>query len=358
MRSVWQKKREDAEKNGTLLTRSCPRWLKVSDDGKRFEVLHHHAKTIEYIFELRLEGHSLNGITKILNDNSAQTFSGDLGDWNPSTIEKILGNKAVIGTYSPSYRTMSKGVKEIINYFPSIISEEIFQDVQEIRLTPFGRDKTFDNPYLINIFRSILRCSSCGCSIIMTGVDSKGMGYYVCPMRRLHRCSTLPIRRDSTDRILVKVILASMDAFKSNASFPNAITQLENHLLDTHLKINNLLDALQVAPDVTELAGRVKVLSKELRDGELKLRALKSREINATSEMVAHMDLSDKANREECRSYALRNIEKIILNTSMQICNVYLMNGLVIINLPLNKFIYPANLISSLAFVDDNTLIL
>lgn len=149
-----------------------------------------HAKTIKYIFKLRLKGHSLNGITKILNDKKTQTLTGNPGIWNPSTIEKILGNKAVTGTYCPSYRTMSKGVKNIDNYYPRIISYKIFQDVQEIRLTPFGRDKTYDNPYLINLFRSILRCSSCGCSIIMTGIDNKGMGYYVCPMRRLHRCST------------------------------------------------------------------------------------------------------------------------------------------------------------------------
>ena len=357
MRSVWQKKREDAEYNGKLLTRSCPRWLRTTDDGKSFEILPQQAKTIKYIFKLRLKGHSLNGITKILNDKKIQTLSGKPGVWSPSTIEKILANKAVTGTYCPSYRTMSKGVKNIDNYFPSIISKKTFQDVQEVRLTPFGRDKTYDNPYLINLFRSILRCSSCGCSIIMTGIDSKGMGYYVCPMRRLHRCNTPPIKRDITDRVLVSVLLANMDYLQASFSGKNAIKQLENYLVDTQIKINHLLDALQVAPDVTELANRVRILSKELRDGELRLRTLRFRGGNATGEAVANMDLSNKINRVKCRNYALSNIEKIIINTSTQQCDIYLMNGLVIINFPLRKTIHPDNFISSLAFIDNNTLI-
>lgn len=252
---------------------------------------------------------------------------------------------------------MSKGVKNIDNYFPSIISKKTFQDVQEVRLTPFGRDKTYDNPYLINLFRSILRCSSCGCSIIMTGIDSKGMGYYVCPMRRLHRCNTPPIKRYITDRVLVSVLLANMDYLQASFSGKNAIKQLENYLVDTQIKINHLLDALQVAPDVTELANRVRILSKELRDGELRLRTLRFRGGNATGEAVANMDLSNKINREKCRNYALSNIEKIIINTSTQQCDIYLMNGLVIFNFPLGKTIHPDNFISSLAFIDNNTLI-
>ncbi|MFB5644395.1 recombinase family protein [Kluyvera ascorbata] len=356
MLAVWQKKRDDAESSGKLLTRSCPRWLKVRDDGENFEILPQQTKTIKYIFNLRLKGHSLNGITKILNDKKIKTLSGKPGIWNPSTIEKILGNKAVTGAYCPSYRTMSKGVKSIDNYFPSIISKKIFQDVQAIRLTPFGRDTTYDNPFLINLFRSILRCSSCGCSIIMTGIDSKGMGYYVCPMRRLHRCNTPPIRRDITDRVLISVLLASMDSLQTSYSGKNAIKQLESYLLDTHIKINHLLDALQVAPDVAELADRVRILSKELRDGELKLRTLRSRGRNVNGEEVANLDLGDKINREKCRNYALSNIEKIIINTTTQQCNIYLMNGLVIFNFPLNKFIHPDNFISSLVFIDNNTL--
>ncbi|WP_320337934.1 recombinase family protein [Citrobacter youngae] len=357
MRSVWQKKREDAEKNGKLLTRSCPRWLKATEDGGGFEVLPQHAKTIKYIFKLRLKGHSLNGITKILNDKKTQTLTGNSGVWNPSTIEKILGNKAVTGTYCPSYRTMSKGVKNIDNYYPRIISYKIFQDVQEIRLTPFGRDKTYDNPYLINLFRSILRCSSCGCSIIMTGIDNKGMGYYVCPMRRLHRCSTPPIRRDFTDQVLVGVLLANMDFLQDSFSGKNAIKQLEHYLVDVHIKINHLLDALQIAPDVMELSNRVRLLSKELRDGELRLRTLKSRGGNTTGEMVASMELDNKINREKCRNYALSNIEQIIIDTAMQKCDIHLMNGLRILNFPLRKIIHHDNFISSLAFIDNNTLI-
>lgn len=358
MRSAWQKKRDDAEKNGTLLTRSCPRWLKITDDGKSFEVISLHVKSITKIFKLRLKGHSLNSITKILNDNNIPNLSGGLGHWNPSTIEKLLGNKALIGTYSPSYRTMSKGVKDIPGYFPSVISMKLFLDVQEIRLSPFGREINKDNPYLINLFRSILYCNLCGHSIIMSGIDAKGMGYYVCPMRRLHRCNTPPIRRDIADRALVHVLLRCIDAMQMDYSGGGTIKQYEMHLIELQKNINHLVEALQVAPDVRELAEKVREVSKELRDGELRLRTLKSRSKYAGGEEVANMDLGIKNNRERCRNFALRYIEKIMINTSINQCDVYLMNGLKILNFPLVKHLHPDSFISSLKYIDNNTLIL
>lgn len=357
MKSVWQKKREDAENNGTLITRACPRWLKVKTDGDSFEVIPEHAKTIKLIFELRSKGNSLNGITKILNDKRILTLSGKSGIWNPSSIEKLLSNKAVIGTYCPSYRTMSKGVKSIEHYFPPVITKKLFHEVQEVRLAPFGHERNFNNPYLINLFRSLLRCSLCGCSMIVTGVDYKGMGYYVCPMRRLHRCNTPPIRRDIVDSILVSTLLAHMDYLQASSSGKNAIKLLEQDLIEIHSKINNILCALEVAPNVRELADRVKELSKELRNGELRLGILKARVGKSTGELIASLDLSNKNNREKCRDFALSNIERISLNTIAKKCDIHLMNGVAIFNLSLNKIIHPDNFINSLIFMEDNTLI-
>ncbi len=358
MRSAWKKKREEAEISGKILTRSCPRWLSVSENGESFEINDKHAKTINQIFKLRLKGHSLNAITKILNDKKVITLTDSVGAWNPTTIEKLLGNKALIGIYSPSYQTMSKGVKEISNYFPVVVSENLFHKVQEVRLTPFGRDKNYDNPYLINIFRSLLRCKVCGFSIIMTGVDPKGMGYYVCPMRRVHRCVTPPIRRDIADYNFIGILLKNLDALQLNPNTPNAVKQLESQIIETEIKINRLIAALQIAPDVTELAQKVRELSKELRDGELKLRSLKARGTPSSSEAIATLDLSVKQNREKCRNYAARHINKVILNTEAQRCDVYLMNGLKILNFPLTKRIHPDYFISALAYIDGDTLIL
>lgn len=356
MRSAWKKKREDAERTGKIITRSCPRWLKISENKESFLVDESRAKTVNKIFKLRLKGHSLNGITKILNDKKIMTFTGEISAWNPTTIEKLLGNKALIGTYVPSYRTMSKGVREIPGYFPAVITEKLFNDVQAVRLSPYGRDSNFNNPYLVNMFRSVMRCKCCGHSIMMSGIDGRGMGYYVCPMRRLHRCDAPAIRRDTVDAALVGTLVSSLDWLHGNFTDSNAIKSLETTLLDLQMKMNRLIDALQVAPDVEQLALKVKELSRELHYGEIQLRSLKSRHKAMFNLDVSGMDLSDGKEREKCRDYIGRKIEKIILDTSCGRCDVYLTNGVRIIDFPLLKKLDKQSFISSLEYIDGETL--
>lgn len=356
MRSAWQKKREDAEKSGKLITRACPRWLKVSSDGDSFEIIEEHKKTILKIFKLRLKGHSLNGITKILNDKSIVTLTGEVGRWNPSTIERLLGNKALNGTYVPSYQTMSKGVKEITGYFPVVVPNKLFNDVQNVRLAPYGRTKNSDNPYLINIFRSVLRCKCCGRSIIMSGIDNRGMGYYVCPMRRLHRCDTPPIRRDVVDDILIGTIVYSMDWFQHNYSLNGVVKQLEAKLIELQIKISRLIEALQVAPDVEQLAGKVRELNKELRAGELKLRTMKAKSAISTSIDIPLLDLSDVNNRERCREYVMKRLDKVDLDTAGGRCDIHMTSGIRLLNFPLNKKISHENLINALEYMDEGVL--
>ncbi|MBM7342711.1 recombinase family protein [Pantoea coffeiphila] len=357
MRSAWQKKREEAEKTGKIITRSCPRWLKVSEDGRGFQIIEARAKVINQIFKLRLKGHSLNGITKLLNDKKTETLTGEVGVWNPSTIEKLLGNKALIGTYVPSYQTMSKGVKEIPNYFPQIVTEKLFNDVQGFRLTPFGKDATYDNPYLVNIFRSVLRCKRCGHSIMMSGIDSKGMGYYVCPMRRLHRCDSPALRRGDVDTVLIGTLLASLDWFLKSHIGSGRIKLLENRLTELHIQINRLIEALQIAPDVEQIANKVRDLNKELRNGEIQLRMLKSKGDRTSGFAISQMDLSNRKNRERCRDYAIRCLEKIVVDTAGGRCDVYLVNGVRLLNFPLLNPISQQSLISAIEYLDENTLI-
>ncbi|WP_407579576.1 recombinase family protein [Citrobacter koseri] len=358
MRFAWQKKREEAAKTGKLITRSCPRWLKPDESGEHFVVINEYANSVNQVFKLRLRGHSLNAIAKTLNDKGVITLTGEYGVWNPSTIEKLLGNKAVIGTYTPSYRTMSKGVKEILNYFPSIISEKLFSEVQEIRLSPFGKDKTFDNPYLINIFRSIMRCKICGHSIIMTGITSTGTGYYVCPMRRLHRCDTPPIRRDLVDSYLINGVLAIANRINSVSDVQNMISLQERKIFDIHCKINHLIDALQVAPEVEALALKVKELNSNVTAEELLLKSLKSKSRDISSMSINSLDLEHKKDRERCRIFAGRHLNSINLDTRQKTCDLNLVSGLKIFNYPLYKEVVPDYLLNALPFADDGYLLL
>lgn len=358
MKSAWKKKREEAEKSGKIITRSCPRWLKVNKSENGFELIPEHAKTIIEIFRLRLKGYSLNGIVKILNDKNVITLTGEIGVWNPSTIEKLLVNKAVIGVNVPSYRTIANGIKEIPDYFPRVIFDKIFYASREYRKPPFGKDKHTDNPYLINIFRSIMKCKACGHSIILNSIDAKGMGYYVCPMRRLHRCNTLSIRRDIVDVNLVTTVVILADKFQASSTSRESTRSLQDRNIEILKNIDRLIEALQVAPEVTALATKIKALHKEFKSNEVTMRAIKNKQRLAISDDITKLDLTLKEDREKCRRFIFKTFKEIVIDTESKTCDISFSNGFKLINFPLLKSLNPELLISALAYADDATLIL
>ena len=131
----------------------------------------------------------------------------------------------------------------------------------------------------------------------------------------------------------------------------------ENRLVELNFSINRLIAALQIAPDVPELAMKVRELSKELRAGELKLRALRSRGVAGSKDWIAALNLADRRNRERCRDYAARHIDKLFLHTAEGRCDVHLLNGIKLINFPLKKKLPVSSFISSLAYMCGDTLI-
>ncbi|CNI74423.1 Resolvase%2C N terminal domain [Yersinia rohdei] len=358
IKSAWKKKREEAEVSGKIITRSCPRWLKINQAGNGFELIPEYAKTIKYIFNLRLKGESFNGIVKILNDEKVKTMKGEIGVWNPSTIEILLANKALIGVNVPSYRTITSGAKEITDYFPRVISDKIFYKVRDFKRPPFGKGKHTDNPYLINIFRSVMKCKACGYNIILNAIDGNGMGYYVCPMRRLHRCNTQSLRRDIVDANLVSTVVANADKFQTNAISRNSTRTLQDRNIEVLKSIDRLIEALQIAPEVVALAEKIKELHKEFKSNEATIREIKDKQKLVVSEDIATLDLSLKGDREKCRRFIFKTFKEIVLDTESKTCDICFTNGFKLINFPLVKSINPEQLISALAYTDDSTLIL
>ncbi|EPF2604196.1 TPA: recombinase family protein [Yersinia enterocolitica] len=358
MKSAWKKKREEAAASGKIITRSCPRWLKVNQRGDSFELIPEHARTIKEIFRLRLKGQSLNGIVKMLNDKKVITLTGEIGVWNPSTIEKLLVNKALIGINVPSYRTIANGIQEIPGYFPRVISDTIFYAVREFRKPPFGKDKHTDNPYLINLFRSVMKCKVCGHSIILNSIDGKGMGYYVCPMRRLHRCNTPSIRRDIADVNLITTVVIHADKFQTNSTSRGSTRSLQDRNIEVLKSIDKLIEALQIAPEVTALAEKIKALHKEFKSNEVTMRVAKNKQRLAVSEDVTNLDLTLKEDREKCRRFIFKTFKEIVLDTENKTCDICFSNGFKLINFPLLKSTNSEQLISALAYTDDSTLIL
>ena len=103
------------------------------------------AEVIRQIFQMYLDGYSIGGIKKYLEEKGILTSRGK-STWSKRTIETILANEKYVGdvilykTFSPNFpekkRIPNNGEHQKYiqeDHHPSIISRETFRAVQEMR---------------------------------------------------------------------------------------------------------------------------------------------------------------------------------------------------------------------------------
>ncbi|MFW5386522.1 hypothetical protein V1952_06290 [Yersinia sp. 2542 StPb PI] len=151
--------------------------------------------------------------------------------------------------------------------------------------------------YLVDIIAQYVRYSLAYALVSLNSIDGKGMGYYVCPMRRLHRCNTPSIRRDIADVNLITTVVIHADKFQTNSTSRGSTRSLQDRNIEVLKSIYKLIEALQIAPEVTALAEKIKALHKEFKSNEATIRAVKYKQRLAVSEDVTKLDLTLKDDR-------------------------------------------------------------
>ena len=157
LKDAWAKKKERAQQ-GLPMTRMCPRWIELAEEG--FRLIPEHAATVREIFRLSIEG---LGVQRILNclvaNQKTHPPFGDSGKWRDSYVLQILSNRAAYGEFQPQMR--EEGDKRvdcgqpIKNYYPAVISEELFYQAQagmKARFRVLGRPGEYET----NLFTGIV----------------------------------------------------------------------------------------------------------------------------------------------------------------------------------------------------------
>ncbi|MGN7359959.1 recombinase family protein [Paenibacillus sp. SAF-054] len=181
-------------------------------DGKRktLEVSPVQAEIVRKIFELYLNGNGEKSIVNYLNgDNETgqpiPSYKG--GVWGLSSIQRILQNENYTGytvfgrhTVEVSYNDlndlMDRGKKLIqkpksewertsFQTHEAIITEETFQQAQEIRLIRGGGTKGGRRNF-VNVFAKMIFCSECGSAMVTmkSGGKKQYYRYLFCSRRR------------------------------------------------------------------------------------------------------------------------------------------------------------------------------
>ncbi len=218
-----------AKKQGKYTSGTPPYgYLKDPDDNYKLIVDEKVADNVRYIFQLLLEGYTLNETAKILNnegiitararrkeikgyDAYANRWESTVEDtiWSHSMVRRIANNEVYTGTFAFNKSTKSKLDGGKVIYHPkeewirvydnheALISKEIFDEVEKILKSrhrkSFGvKKKKYKNSPLA----TFVRCNKCGYKIRFgkssNGKELIGINLYCYHCRMLEQEEKLP----------------------------------------------------------------------------------------------------------------------------------------------------------------------
>jgi DNA invertase Pin-like site-specific DNA recombinase len=199
---AWESKRKKA-KEGRILTSRGPAWLRLSKDRKNWEKIEERCETVRLIFELKADGIGNGSIVRELNASALWKK-----DWRESYIQKLVHDRRVLGEYQPHKMVNGKRAptgEPIPDYFPPIVSEELFYKVQE-QLARMGV-KGGRNGAISNLFGHLAKCGYCGSAmrLVNKGKPPKGGKYLVCDQAQRGRgCKRLAVRYEQIETSILE----------------------------------------------------------------------------------------------------------------------------------------------------------
>lgn len=145
---------------------ACPSWLGLSDDRRAFVYIEERASIVRKIFELSIGGFGSYFIAKHLNGQKVPAFPPS-EKWDHTTIDSMLRNRATVGEHQPKNyaNNNKKGIptgSPISNYYPAVISEEMFQAAQAARQNNLAVRRGRKGEGIANLFEGLTSCAYCG----------------------------------------------------------------------------------------------------------------------------------------------------------------------------------------------------
>lgn len=157
---------------------------KLDDEGKKLKewiINEDEAKIVREIFELCASGKTYFQISNILKEKYPKVISSirkekktnedkiTYRSWTDSSISCILNNKCYMGTYEYRKSIDNKETIEIVDIVPKIVSEDLFNDCQDM-IFRNGRNYYRSKRYL---FIQRLVCPKCGRIMACNGCKNK-----------------------------------------------------------------------------------------------------------------------------------------------------------------------------------------
>jgi DNA invertase Pin-like site-specific DNA recombinase len=170
----WEKRRERAREDGTLLGSRPPAWLECVDGRTR--PIPERAAAVRRIFLLAATGYGYTRIIKALTAEGVAPFgeaaapkanrvrSQFSGKWNRRYIKEILNDRRAVGEFQPRKDDHTPDGPPLPNYYHAVVSEEEYLlaragqgQRQLVGKDPGGNPRVGRDRKHVNLFRGMLR---------------------------------------------------------------------------------------------------------------------------------------------------------------------------------------------------------
>ena len=274
---AFKAKRQAAAEKRKPMGNVGPKWLRLSEDGSRYEKVPKMVKIIERIFDLAISGYGKNTIAKMLNAEGAPALKADQGilGWSTSSVGHVLRSRAVLGEWQgrtkrldPRRRERATAGPVIQDYFPQIISEQTFLEAQDA-IASRRKTQATKQTASFNVWQGVAKCLHCGSAmhLVNKGRPPKGNSYLECSLGKRGMCkSHRVIRLDHSEQVF-RLMLSRLDSMAlvrdSGAKLTKQLAANSARLADKQKALNELLD-LVMETRSPALAGRIAPIEGEI----------------------------------------------------------------------------------------------
>lgn len=259
----WKRKR-DAIKDGVLVTKKVPCWLKTVDG--RLEVIEGKAKVIRQIFEWSAKGYGQQTICRLLREKQIAPITR-ASRWHESFVQKLLETRVVLGEYQPhTFDELPDGTRARVpvgephkDYFPAVVSLGLWtrsRQAMVARRKVRGRVSKHVN----NLFTGLVFEDGVPCQYRSTNF----VGY----LQRVDR-GTPGVRYDHFER----VVLWFVKAVSLAGGEDDGRAALERQTANLEKRIKQLKQEIDADPDLADMLPTLAKWRKELTETQEQLQA-------------------------------------------------------------------------------------
>jgi DNA invertase Pin-like site-specific DNA recombinase len=290
MQSVYEKKRAEAATNGGQgkpFTRMLPGWLRWSPETQRTEVIKERTRVLRSIFKKADAGWSKHRIARWLNGHRVDTWGEGKRKaefWHSSYVQKVLTNRAVIGTFTPHRVTKDntgarkrKPLDPIEGYWPAVIDRDLFDRVEaQAKATAARGRNAVAEPR--SMFAGVIKCGRCGGAVVRS---TKGKYVYLVCSRANAKagCEYQAVRYAHAEhslRVNAKAIIEYAPRGRDTAEMDEELRRLDNGVTELIFDTRELVDEL-VADRSEAARRRLREKEDELEAAQERLRELRTR---------------------------------------------------------------------------------